>query len=249
MTGICLAQAAHLAHVLLAAHAVNHRAGGEEEQRLEERVRHQVEDGGRVGRDAAAQEHVAELRDGGVGSTRLMSVCTRPMVAANSAVAAPMIATTLKREGRPVEEEMRARDHVDAGRDHRGRVDERGDRRRAFHRVGQPDVERKLRALAGGADEQAQCSCGENAARPCRDSALSFAAISVKVSVPKLASSRNMPIRKPKSPMRLTMKAFLPASAAEVFWNQKPMSRYEPDPRPPSRRTSAGHCRPAPAPS
>ena len=47
--------------------------------------------------------------------------------------------------------------------------------------------------------------------------AASFAAISLKVSVPKFASRRNMPIRKPKSPMRLTMKAFLPASAADVL--------------------------------
>ena len=44
--------------------------------------------------------------------------------------------------------------------------------------------------------------------------AASLAAISLKVSVPKLASSRKMPMRKPKSPMRLTTKAFLPALAA-----------------------------------
>ena len=39
----------------------------------------------------------------------------------------------------------------------------------------------------------------------------------------------------PKSPMRLTMNAFLPASAAEGFVNQKPISRYEhkPDAFPP----------------
>ena len=35
-----LPQAAHLAHVLLAAERVNHATGSEEEQRLEERVRH-----------------------------------------------------------------------------------------------------------------------------------------------------------------------------------------------------------------
>ena len=36
---------AHLPHVLLAAHGVDDAAGAEEEQRLEEGVRHEVEDG------------------------------------------------------------------------------------------------------------------------------------------------------------------------------------------------------------
>ena len=41
-----------------------------------------------------------------------------------------------------------------------------------------------------------------------------------------------MPSRKPKSPMRLTMNAFFPASAAEGFAYQNPMSRYEQSPTP-----------------
>ena len=36
----------------------------------------------------------------------------------------------------------------------------------------------------------------------------------------------------PKSPMRLTTNAFLPASAALFLWYQKPMSRYEQSPTP-----------------
>ena len=55
-----LAQPAHVAHVLLAAHGVNHRAGRKEEQRFEERVRHQVEDARRKCADTAGQEHVAQ---------------------------------------------------------------------------------------------------------------------------------------------------------------------------------------------
>ena len=46
-------------------------AGGQEEQRLEEGVGEEVEDAGGVGSDSAGQEHVAELRDGGVGEDAL----------------------------------------------------------------------------------------------------------------------------------------------------------------------------------
>ena len=41
-----------------------------------------------------------------------------------------------------------------------------------------------------------------------------------------------MPRMNAKSPMRLTMNAFLPASAADFFLYQKPISRYEQRPTP-----------------
>ena len=50
-------------------------------------------------------------------------------------------------------------------------------------------------------------------------------AVPANVSVPVLANSRNMAIRNPKSPMRLTMNAFFPASAFAFSLNQNPMSR------------------------
>ena len=65
--GNLFAQAAHLRHFLLAAHGVNHAAGREEQQALEERVGHQMEDARAIGSHAAGKEHVAELGDGGVG--------------------------------------------------------------------------------------------------------------------------------------------------------------------------------------
>ncbi len=46
------------------------------------------------------------------------------------------------------------------------------------------------------------------------------------------ANSRNIAIRNPKSPMRLTMNAFLPASAFAFSLNQKPISKYEQSPTP-----------------
>ena len=65
--GNFFAQAAHFRHVLLAAHGVDHAAGGQEEQALEESVGHQVEDARGISAGAAGEEHVAKLRDGGIG--------------------------------------------------------------------------------------------------------------------------------------------------------------------------------------
>ncbi len=44
-------------------------------------------------------------------------------------------------------------------------------------------------------------------------------------SVPTFQKSSIMATRKPKSPMRLTMNAFFPASALAFSLNQKPISR------------------------
>ena len=115
-----------------------------------------MEDGRRVGCDAAAQEHVAKLRDGGVGQHALDVVLHQADGGGKEGGGRADDGDHAEREGRAVKEEVRAGDHVDAGRDHGGRVDERGDRRGAFHGVGQPDVERKLRALAGCAQQQAE---------------------------------------------------------------------------------------------
>ena len=60
------------------------------------------------------------------------------------------------RRGRGDEQRRAAGDHVDAGGDHRRGVDQGADRRRAFHRVGQPDVQRELGALAAGPEQQQQ---------------------------------------------------------------------------------------------
>ena len=67
-----------------------------------------------------------------------------------------MVATNCHRVGRHREEEVEARDHVDAGGDHRRRVDQRADGSRARHRIGEPYVERNLRRFAGRAEEEKQ---------------------------------------------------------------------------------------------
>ena len=50
---------------------MNHRAGAQEQQALEERVRDQVEQPGDPAADAEGEHHVAELADGGVGQHAL----------------------------------------------------------------------------------------------------------------------------------------------------------------------------------
>jgi hypothetical protein len=67
----CIAQAAHAANVLLLVAAVDDGACAQEEQRLEEGMRDEMEHADGDAADAEAHHHVAELRDGGVGEDAL----------------------------------------------------------------------------------------------------------------------------------------------------------------------------------
>src|ERR1700693_5223946 len=64
-------ESAHVPHVLLAAHSVNNAAGGKEEQCFEEGMGHQVKHASAESANTAAEEHVAELADGGIGQNFL----------------------------------------------------------------------------------------------------------------------------------------------------------------------------------
>ena len=77
-----------------------------------------------------------------------MSVWVNAIDAARIAVKMPIAPTTTHRVRGVGEDRARPGDEVDAGVDHRRGVDQGRDRRRALHRVGQPDVERELGALA-----------------------------------------------------------------------------------------------------
>src|SRR4029079_15834835 len=70
-------------------------------------------------------------------------------------------------------------------------------------------------------------------------------ATSWKSSVPNVANNASMPSMNPKSPMRLTMNAFLPASAADCFVNQNPISRYEQRPTPSQPMNITGKLAPS----
>ena len=97
-----------------------------------------------------------------------MSVCTMPMRGGEEGRGRADDCDYAERERRAVEERVRAGDHVDAGGHHGGGVDQGGDRRRAFHGVRQPDVQRNLRGFAGRAEDQQQRDGGEEAAVPFR---------------------------------------------------------------------------------
>ena len=125
----------------------------EEEERLEERVRQQVEHAGRVGADADGDEHVADLRHRRVRDHALdVRLHERDQPGDDERDAAEDGRRVLHL-GRRLEDRRRAEEEVDAGNDHRRGVDERGDGRRAFHGVGKPRVERQLSRLRNGASE------------------------------------------------------------------------------------------------
>ncbi len=149
-------QAAHFAHVLLVMHGVDHRAGAEEQQRLEEGVREQVEDAGLIGADAAGDEHVAELRAGRIGDDALDVVLHEADGGGEEGGDGADEHHELQRVRRLLEDRRQARHHEHAGGDHGRGVDQRRDGRRALHGVGEPGVQQELRRLAHGAHEQQQ---------------------------------------------------------------------------------------------
>ncbi len=165
-----------------------------------------------------AQKHVAQLADGGIGENFLDVVLDQADGRGEKRRGAADDGHHEHGSRRMREQNVRARDDVDARSDHGGRVDQGADRRGAFHGVRQPDVERKLRRFAGRAHEQQQARGGQDAKMPQRIRRSSFPAFwntVTKSSEPKVRKSRNIPSMKPKSPMRLTMNAFFPASEAD----------------------------------
>ena len=164
---------------------VNHAAGAEEQQRFEERVRHQVQDAGRKCAGAEAQEHVAQLRNGRVGEDLLNVVLREADGGGEERGGEADDRDDIQRERRVQINLRAARDHVDAGGDHGGGVDQRGDRRGAGHRVGQPDVERNLRRFSGRADQQQQAMAVIHPGLDSTGASLTCAKTLPKSSVPK----------------------------------------------------------------
>src|SRR5665647_2929585 len=168
------AQATHPEDVVLVGERLDDHPGAEEEQGLEEGVGHEVEDGRLPAAHAQRQEHVADLADGGVGKHALDVVLRQ---GAEAGVQQGGRADDGDREAYirgELVEDVRAGDEVHASGDHGGGVDQRADRRRAGHGVGQPGLQRELRRLGdGAAEEQGGRGNGEaGAGRPVRGGTL-----------------------------------------------------------------------------
>ncbi len=166
-----------------------------------------------------------------------MSYWASPMVAAKRAVTAPIRATDKPAHRSQGEEDRGPRHHVDTRRDHGGGVDEGRYRRGPGHGVGEPDVQGDLGALPGGTQQEEE---GDGRDQPAavdqgirggmEDLDEVQGAESGKV--PKPAKRMNMATRKPRSPIRLTMKAFFPESAFSLSREPVPDEDVGTEPHP-----------------
>ena len=151
-----LLQAAHLPDVLLAGEVVDDHARRKEQQRLEERVRHEVEHCVAVRADPGSEEHVADLRHRRVRDHAFDVPLHERDHARHDDRDPAQDRREMLHVGCGLEDRMRPNDEVDACRDHGGGVDESRDRGWAFHRVRKPGVERKLGRLRDRSAEQAE---------------------------------------------------------------------------------------------
>ena len=133
-----------------------------------------------------------------------MSHCAVPRIAASSAVSAPIDADELRASRRRVPERRAARDQIDAGGHHRRGVDQGRDRGRAFHRVGQPGLQRNLRRFRGAGDEERDAS--RTGSTP-RGSVAALAKTSAYPIDPVAANSTKTAYIRPTSPTTLMTNA------------------------------------------
>ena len=149
-----LPQPAHLPHVLLVMHAVDHRAGAQEQQGLEEGVGEQVEHRRLIGADPGREEHVTQLRTGRIGDDPLDIVLHQTDRRGEQGCDRAGDGDDQRRRRGVFVDRAEQADHIDAGGDHGRCVDQGRHGCRAFHGIGQPGVQEELRRLAHRADEQ-----------------------------------------------------------------------------------------------
>jgi hypothetical protein len=140
---------------------VHHAARAEEQQGLKECMREEVvHAAGYAGKGSRAegQEHVSELADRRIGENAFqVELREGDQGGEQRRKAADRRHDELSR-GRGGKQRRAAGHHIHARGDHRCRMDQRADGRRAFHRVGKPDVQRELGAFAAGAEQEQEAN-------------------------------------------------------------------------------------------
>ena len=145
---------AHLAHVLLMVHGVNHAARAEEETGFKKRMRHQMKNRRRVAAHADADKHVTQLADGRIGEDFFYVVLGQGDARRDQSGGDADHRDHMQGRRRHGKENIHPRGHVDAGGHHRRGVNQCAHRSRSSHRVRQPNEKRNLRRFAGGADKK-----------------------------------------------------------------------------------------------
>ena len=142
-------------------HAHDDRARSEEQQCLEEGVRHEVEHRNRVRRGAQGHRHVAKLGQRGIGNDPLDVVLDDAEETHEECRDGTYHQDQVQGGVTELEQRRHTGHHEDAGSDHGCRMDQGRDRGWTLHRIRQPDMQWKLRRLAHGTDEQADADDGD----------------------------------------------------------------------------------------
>ena len=151
-----LAQTAHVAHILVVVHADDDRTCGQEQQGFKEGVRHHMEHGNRIGGHAQSHGHITQLRQGRIGNHAFDVILNRAEEAHEQRGNRANHHNHAQRGGGQFIHGRHARHHEQACGHHRCGVNQRGNGRRAFHGIGQPNVQRKLCGFTHCADKQQQ---------------------------------------------------------------------------------------------
>src|SRR5437762_1942472 len=137
-------------------HSMNHAAGAEEHQSLEEGVCHHMEYAYDKRTDAASHEHETELRHSRVCQHLLDIVLSDPDRSSEDGGCRSYQSHHQHHCFRVLENDVRPSDHVQPGSNHCRGVNQRGHRSWTGHRIAQPNVQWQLRGLAAGSDEQSE---------------------------------------------------------------------------------------------